>query len=84
MIYCLNSCCSKVALVNPCTDIASNLLVIDLQLDVQIACNGLQQTFQHAEYCTCDPLISQPILKQFSLLFSKFHKHPNDSSDNTM
>ena len=45
----------------PCTDIASNLLAIDLQLDVRIACNGLQQKFQHAEYFTCNPLISQPI-----------------------
>ena len=45
----------------PCIDVASNLLAIELQLDVRIACNGLQQKFQHAEYFTCDPLISQPI-----------------------
>ena len=45
----------------PCTDVTSNLLAIELQLDVRIACNGLQQKFQHAEYFTCDPLISQPI-----------------------
>ena len=45
----------------PCTDVASNLLAIELQLDVRIACNGLQQKFPHAEYFTCDPLISQPI-----------------------
>ena len=45
----------------PCTDVASNLLAIELQLDVRIACNGLQQKFQHAEYFTCEPLISQPI-----------------------
>ena len=49
------------ALVVACTDIASNLLAIELQLDVRFACNGLQQKFQHAEYFTCDPLISQPI-----------------------
>ena len=47
----------------PCTDIASNLLAIDLQLDVRIACNGLQQKFQHAEYFTCDPLISSSDLQ---------------------
>ena len=41
----------------PCTDVASNLLAIDLQLAVQIACDGLQQKFQNAEYFTCDPLI---------------------------
>ena len=45
----------------PCTDVTSPLLTIELQLDVRIACNGLQQKFQHAEYFTCDPLISQPI-----------------------
>ena len=31
-----------------CTDVASNLLAIELQLDVRIACNGLQQKFLHA------------------------------------
>ena len=36
----------------PCTDDASNLLAIDLQLDVRIACNGLQQKFQYAKYIT--------------------------------
>ena len=34
------------------TDVANNLLAIDLRLDVQIACDGLQQRFQHAEYFT--------------------------------
>ena len=52
--------------LKPCTDVASNLLVIDLRLDVQIPCDDLQQMFEHAEYFTCDPLISQPILIQFS------------------
>ena len=33
----------------------------DLQMDVQMACNDLQQKLQHAEYFTCDPLISQPV-----------------------
>ena len=45
----------------PCTDVASTLLAIELQLDIRFPCNGLQQKFQHAEYFTCDPLISQPI-----------------------
>ena len=52
--------------VRPCTDVASNLLVIDFLLDVRIACDGLQHKFQHAEHFTCDPLISQPILIRFS------------------
>ena len=42
----------------PCPDVASNLLAIDLHLDVRIACDSLQQKFQHAEYFTCDPFIS--------------------------
>ena len=41
-----------------CTDVASNLLAIELRLDVPIARDGLQQKFQHVEYCICDPLIS--------------------------
>ena len=31
--------------LKPCIDVASNLLGIDLQLDVRIACDGLQQKF---------------------------------------
>ena len=46
-------------------DVAGNLLAIGLRLDVRIACNGLQQKFQHAEYFTCDPLIFQQIHMQF-------------------
>ena len=34
--------------------------LIELRLDVRIACDGLQQKFQHAEYFTSDPLISRP------------------------
>ena len=52
--------------VKPCTDVASKLPAIDLRLDVQIGCDGLLQKFQHAEYFTCDPLITQPILIRFS------------------
>ena len=44
--------------LKPWTDVASNLLAIDLQLDVQIACDGLQQKFQHDKYFTGDPLIT--------------------------
>ena len=45
--------------VKPCTDVASNLPAIILRSDVLIACNGLQQKFQHAEHFTCDLLITQ-------------------------
>ena len=37
---------------------AGNLVAIGLQLDIRIACKGLQQKFQHVEHFTCDPLIS--------------------------
>ena len=47
-------------------DFATNLLVTELRLDIRIACDGLQQKFQHAEYFTCDHLISQPIFIWFS------------------
>ena len=61
--------------VKPRTDVASNLLAIDLRLDVRIACGGLQQKFQNAEYFTCDTLITQPILIRFS---NSFHSYsPN-------
>ena len=36
-------------IIKSCTDVASNLLAIDLRLDIRIACDGLQQKFQHAE-----------------------------------
>ena len=62
------------SVLKPCTDVASNLLAIDLRLNVRIACDGLQQKFQHAEYFTCDPLITQPILSQFSNGFQLFSK----------
>ena len=55
--------------LKPCMDTASNLLVIDLQLDIQIACDGLQEKFQHTEYFTCNLLISQSILIRFSNSF---------------
>ena len=44
--------------LKPCTHVASHLFAIHLRLDVRIACNGLQQKFQHAEYFTWHPLIS--------------------------
>ena len=34
--------------VKPCTDVACNLLAIDLRLNIRIACDGLQHKFQHA------------------------------------
>ena len=63
-----------------CTDVASHLLTIELQLDVRITCDGLQQKFQHAEYFTCNPLIFHPIFTQFSPLSSEFHALSIDSS----
>ena len=69
----------------PRTHVASNLVLIEFQLDVQIACDGLQQKFQHAEYFTCNPLITiSYFIKRFPQLFSKFHKLSNDSSYNIM
>ena len=59
----------RVLSVKPCTDVASNLLAIDLRLDVRIACNGLQLKVQHAEYFTCDPLVTQPILIRSQMAF---------------
>ena len=59
-LWCTELSCLK-AKVKPCTDIVTNLLAIGLRLDVRIACDGLQQKFQHAEHSTCDPLIFQPI-----------------------
>ena len=51
--------------LKPCTDVASNFVVIDLGLDVRIACDDLQQKFQHAEYFTCDPLNTRPLISEF-------------------
>ena len=45
----------------PRTDVAINLLAIDLRLDAQIACNCLQQKFQHAGYLTCNPNVLRRI-----------------------
>ena len=59
--------------LKPLTDVTSNLLAIDFQLDIQIACNGLQQKFQHAEYFTL-------IFTKFSPLSSEFHDLSIDSS----
>ena len=61
--------------LKPCTDVASNLFAIDLRLNVRIACDGLQQKFRHAEYFTCNPLISQSILILFS---NGFHCYSQD------
>ena len=68
MVTCMHSsaCCLK-----PCIEVASDLVEIGLPLDVRIACDGLQQKFQHAEYFTANIHL---IFKQFSLLFSEFHK----------
>ena len=40
---------------------AQTLQVIYLRLDFRMACDGLQQKFQHAEYVMCNPLISHSI-----------------------
>ena len=54
----------------PCTNVASNLPKIGLRLDVQIACDGLQQKFHYAEYFTCDPLIFQSFSSDFHPVFT--------------
>ena len=51
----IKNCYWCIFTIKPCTDVASNLLVIGLQLDVRIASDGLQQKSQHAEYFTCNP-----------------------------
>ena len=56
--------------IKPCTDLASNLLAIELRLDVQIACDGLQQKFQHAEYFTCVPSYLSQFSSNFQTVFS--------------
>ena len=48
-------------IIEPRTHVARNLFAIDLQLDVQNDCEGLQHKFQHADYLTRDPLIIQPL-----------------------
>ena len=60
----------QLATVKPLTDFVCNLVGIDLGLDVRNDCDGLQQKFQHADYCTCDSLITQPTFIRFS---NNFH-----------
>ena len=38
--------------LKPCTDVASNLLAIYLRLGCRIACDCVQQKFQHADFQT--------------------------------
>ena len=40
---------NPLSIIKPSTDAGSNLLAIDFQLYMQIACDCLQQKFQHAE-----------------------------------
>ena len=56
----------------PLTDVARTLFAVDLRLDVQNDCDGLQQKFQHAEYFTCDSLITQPMIIGFSNVFDYY------------
>ena len=53
------------------THVACNSYAIDLRLDVRNGCDG----FQHAEYFTCGPLITQPIFIRFSNGFHRFSLH---------
>ena len=48
--------------LKPQTHIVRNLHASELRLDVQIAYGDLQYLFQHAEYFTCNPLITLPIV----------------------
>ena len=53
----------------------------DFQCIIGIKFDGSQQMIQHAEYFTCDPLVSQPILiRLFSPLGVEFHALSIDSS----
>ena len=61
---------SSMSVFKLCTEVASILPVIDLGLDIRIACDGLQQKFQHVEYFTCDPLKSQLMFLQFQMVFT--------------
>ena len=56
------------AILKPCTHVASYLLAIGLRSGVQIACDGLQQKFQHAEYFTCGLLIS-PVFRLYLVCY---------------
>ena len=40
------------------THVTNNLLAIHPRLDIQITLNDLQHENQHAEYFTCDPLVT--------------------------
>ena len=53
-----------------CTDVASNLLVNGLRLNIRIPCDSLQQKFQHAEYFNCDPLIFSQFYYDFQKVFT--------------
>ena len=48
--------------LKPCTDVASNLLAIDLRLNIRKAYDGSQQKFQQTQYFTSNPLISQSLI----------------------
>ena len=49
----------RLCFLKPHKDVASSFLANELRLEFRIACDGLQQKFHHAEYSTCDLLISQ-------------------------
>ena len=55
------------------THVARNLLAIQLRLDIRIAWDDFQQKFQHAEYFTCDPLITQPTVSQLNSDFQNLY-----------
>ena len=56
----------------PCTDMASNLIVIGLQNDVRITCDCLQQKFQHAEYFTCNHVKLSQFSSDLQTVFTIF------------
>ena len=68
----ITSFCALVISHKPCTDIASNLLTIELQLDVRIACNACNRSFNMLNIYMRSLDISanfHPIFKRFSPLF---------------
>ena len=65
------------------THVACNLLAIDMQLEIRNGCDGLQHNFQHAEYFTCNPLITQPVFIRYPNSL-EFYKLSSASSYNMM
>ena len=49
----------------PRSHVARNSSAIDLDWTFEMTVNGSQQRFQHTDYFTCNPSITQPIFNRF-------------------